>query len=174
HRPQPTVDDVGPNPAPRVLHQLLDLGREGVDEPRPAVALQGVVARVAQPDVALHRLVVDGGELRCRSGGPGEVERLEYLHDLLVLLGHDASSDVGLDVCGDVQVQPLEATANGQTGISAVRRWGDLVSVSGEFGVRLRGVSRGRRHVSSTTTADPRRTNPDADNYTSNASEPGL
>jgi hypothetical protein len=63
-------------------------------------------------------------------------------------LVNDASSDVDLDVCWDVQFSHWKRRQTVRAGISAVRRWGDLVATSGEFSGRLWGVWRGRRHLS--------------------------
>src|SRR5262249_17917954 len=94
HRPQPVVDDVRADLAPRTLHQLLHLLQVGVDEPGPARASEWVETRIPQVHVALHRLGVAAHQLGGRPGAASQVVRGEYLHDLRRGFGQDLFSEV--------------------------------------------------------------------------------
>ena len=70
------------------VDQLLDLRHERVDQPRPRHPGQRIPARLPDRHVPGDRLRVAPGQLRRRPGRPGEVKRLENLHDLPARLGH--------------------------------------------------------------------------------------
>lgn len=138
HGAQPVVDDVGAHLAFGVLHQFLDLLHEDVDEASSACPVERVTACVAQADIALHSLGIGSGELCRRPCTTGQIDRFKYFHDLLVLLGQGASSDVDLDVDYDLLGPPMERSGV-QEREFAVRPPGDLASASREFSVRLPG-----------------------------------
>jgi hypothetical protein len=69
-------------------HHSRSLLGVAVDQPPAAGSPVGVVAGVTPFDVVGDGLVVAAGELGGRAVTPGEAERFEYLHDLLVGLGH--------------------------------------------------------------------------------------
>ena len=129
------MHNVGTHLALRGFHEFLDLLHVRVDETGASCALERVVARITQANVALHGLVVGAGQLGRRPRATGQIERFKYFHDLLILLGQDASSDVD----SDVSVHLWKRRGTVRNGSSAVRPWGDLVSASGDFSVRLWG-----------------------------------
>ncbi len=94
HRDQPLMQHIGADRTLGDLHNLLDLGHEGVDQLRPAHRLIDRHPGLALGDVGPHRLRVHPRQCCRRMRTPGGVERFENLHDLPVRLLHSPS--VGL------------------------------------------------------------------------------
>src|SRR4029077_20958491 len=87
HRRDLPVRHIRPDLALAPVDELFDLRHERIDQPRPDDPGQRVPARLPGRDIPGNRLRVAPGQLRRRPGRPGEVERLENLHDLPPRLG---------------------------------------------------------------------------------------
>jgi len=88
HRRDLPVRHIRPDLALAPVDQLFDLRHERIDQPRPDGPGQRIPARLPGRNIPGNRLRVAPGQLRRRPGRPGEVERLENLHDLPARLGH--------------------------------------------------------------------------------------
>jgi hypothetical protein len=80
------MHDIGAHAAVRAGDQLLDLDQVVVDRPGPMLPSDRRLARLAQRDITGHGVVVTPGQLRRGAVTPGEVVRLQNLHDLLAPL----------------------------------------------------------------------------------------
>jgi hypothetical protein len=80
------VHHVGADAAVGAGDQLLDLLQVLVDRPRPVLAGHHRLPGRPQRDIPGHGVVVTPGQLRRRPVTPGEVVRLQNLHDLLAPL----------------------------------------------------------------------------------------
>ena len=93
------------------------LSRYRSDEHRPADRGVRIAPGVTGPDVAGDGLGVAGGEVGCRVGAAGEIERFEDLHDLPVRLLHGPSGSGDVLGVGTPHGSPTGGIARGGTGL---------------------------------------------------------
>jgi len=77
------VGDIGAQLAAAALHPLLQLGPPGVDHHRPGRRVGGERAGLTGGDIAGDGVMVAAGQLGGVPIATGQVERFQYLHDLL-------------------------------------------------------------------------------------------
>jgi hypothetical protein len=129
----------------RVVHQLLDLGQERIDQPRTAQPAERVDAGVAASDVGCDGFGVAADQLRGRPGAASQVERFQDLHDLPVRLGQ-RSLRCGRRLGWHQKPTPPEGRCVGADTCTAAGRSrshppGIVVSVSQDPTVRRGGTS---------------------------------
>jgi hypothetical protein len=149
------VHHVGADAALGVLHHLLDLVQERVDQSGTSGPLEWVMTTVTQRDISGDCLLVHPGQVRCGVSAPRSVERFENLHDFPVRLGQGVppGRGLGLGALDGIRSQPrpegfrLLWLFRYFFRRFRVRQAGGLVSTYPDRSVRLSGSCRVRRQM---------------------------
>src|SRR5690606_6848265 len=149
------VADIGADLALGPLHPLLDLRQERVDDPLPPLgAFTWQPPLVALGDIRGDGVMRTAGQLTGIPERPCQIERFEYLHDLLARLhllllldGHWSSATRKSSGRSTHTRWTQARAADINAGRTPGRQWAELMATSGQLHGRHRARSHGRRHV---------------------------